>query len=1041
MSNIEQIDFSTLIWVKQELDETLKRAQDALEEYVENPEDENQLQFCATYLHQVQGTLKMVELYGAAMVAEEMEQVVKKIIAKEVDSEKDSFEVLMRGIILLPDYLERIQLGYKDIPMVLLPLVNDLRTVKGDQLLSESALFNPDLSLGMPESKFSSSFTLSPNQLNQVVHKIRSAYQVCFLNWLKDIDVEANLKKIQIIVDKLKTVITPIDEKQLFWVAGGLFEALISGGLEKSVTVKQLAARLDQAIRMLTTPDTTEDRCYKKLTNNLLYYVALADSKDRRVKEIQTFFRLSDFISDDKEIEHAQSSLSGKNRELLESVTNVIKEDLMTIQESLDLYNRNEHGSVADLESFVSSFSKISDTLGIIGIGVARSKIRKDIELLEENIKNDTVLDADTIMHVAETLLFVESALDENILLLGAIKDKFPAEESLIPAAEMKTIMDTLAKESIQNLQRIKQNFVQYMEAPWNKESIKLSPKLLREISGALKMSGYEDVAIEIDKIEQYTSKYMLESDHKPTVDQLDLLAESIASLEYYLEYLSDGIKGEERILDLARSNITLLFETVEKTEKQRQHTQNLDSNLDQMSDDDFDMSDLDDGLSESDSDAGIGYDELLEDSDNIDDLDVEKEEAELIVAFSNDTDDDIKEVFLEEFEEELEHLNSIFPIWKDDFDTQVELLGEIRRIYHTFKGSGRLVGAFAIGDYSWRIEEMINPVLNETHTVNESFLQVMQRSTDILPGLLDALKNETVVPPGYHAVIAAAEKVANGETLQDGIFIETKTEVEAEAEETGELQSDIPAADEDTIHPDNQSDTDESQISVADTDLDTVTTDVEQTDTDDLSVDPVFVEILQQEVEGHLSEITEFLQNIKETGNHNSTEQFIRVIHTLNGAANMASVNSIVEMTAPLELAAKLSHELNIDLDTESVDKISQFREQAFNIMKDLSNNSESSLLTAGIGAYFKGLFEKLDAEKSAAKLIYSEEGSGMDFDLSQFIDEADSSENTGSDIDTTEETELTEYTIDDINVEEDKIIKDESIEYSESADKTDLS
>ncbi|HPI95283.1 MAG TPA: Hpt domain-containing protein, partial [Gammaproteobacteria bacterium] len=96
MSNIEQIDFSTLIWVKKELDETLKKAQSALEEYVENPEDENQLQLCATYLHQVQGTLKMVELYGAAMVAEEMEQVVNKLIAKEVDSEKDAFDVLIR---------------------------------------------------------------------------------------------------------------------------------------------------------------------------------------------------------------------------------------------------------------------------------------------------------------------------------------------------------------------------------------------------------------------------------------------------------------------------------------------------------------------------------------------------------------------------------------------------------------------------------------------------------------------------------------------------------------------------------------------------------------------------------------------------------------------------------------------------------------------------------------------------------------------------------------------------------------------------------
>ena len=35
MSNIEQIDFSTLTWVKTELDETLNRAKDALKAYVQ----------------------------------------------------------------------------------------------------------------------------------------------------------------------------------------------------------------------------------------------------------------------------------------------------------------------------------------------------------------------------------------------------------------------------------------------------------------------------------------------------------------------------------------------------------------------------------------------------------------------------------------------------------------------------------------------------------------------------------------------------------------------------------------------------------------------------------------------------------------------------------------------------------------------------------------------------------------------------------------------------------------------------------------------
>ena len=186
-----------------------------------------------------------------------------------------------------------------------------------------------------------------------------------------------------------------------------------------------------------------------------------------------------------------------------------------------------------------------------------QSKVKEDVKLLEESIMNDSRADEDLIMHVAETLLFVESSLDENIMLLGDMDSSDEASQGkAVLSAEMKKVLDTLAKESINNLQKVKHNFVQFIEEPWNKDPIQPIPKLLKEISGALKMSGFDDVSVEVDKIEKYTNEQMLESEYKPSVDQLNLLAESIASLEYYLEYMSEGVKGEQRVLDLAKSNI-----------------------------------------------------------------------------------------------------------------------------------------------------------------------------------------------------------------------------------------------------------------------------------------------------------------------------------------------------------------------------------------------------------------------------------------------------------------------------------------------------
>ena len=95
----QDIDFTTLNWVKQELDETLKQARQALEAYVDDPADSSLMRFCATYLHQVQGTLRMVELYGAAMVVEEMERVAQCLLDDTIRNKNDAYEVLMRGIV------------------------------------------------------------------------------------------------------------------------------------------------------------------------------------------------------------------------------------------------------------------------------------------------------------------------------------------------------------------------------------------------------------------------------------------------------------------------------------------------------------------------------------------------------------------------------------------------------------------------------------------------------------------------------------------------------------------------------------------------------------------------------------------------------------------------------------------------------------------------------------------------------------------------------------------------------------------------------
>ena len=75
----DAIDTTTLGWIKPELDETLRQARHEIEAFAEDPSDTSRMRFCAGFLHQVHGTLRMVELYAPAMVAEEMERLARAL--------------------------------------------------------------------------------------------------------------------------------------------------------------------------------------------------------------------------------------------------------------------------------------------------------------------------------------------------------------------------------------------------------------------------------------------------------------------------------------------------------------------------------------------------------------------------------------------------------------------------------------------------------------------------------------------------------------------------------------------------------------------------------------------------------------------------------------------------------------------------------------------------------------------------------------------------------------------------------------------------
>ena len=556
-------DYSTLNWVKGEIDQSLEQARLALEEYLENPEDETKLRFCINHIHQVYGTLQVVELYGAALVAEEMEKIAYGLMKNKIDKRNDALEVLMRGTVQLPDYLERLQAGHKDVPIVLLPLLNDLRAASGKKLLSEGVLFVPDLSIVPPKTESSG------EDVSKLARKTRHAYQLGLLGWYRDKNTEFSLKQMASVIKQLRSAVIGQVSQQFFWITSGIVEGLQNAGLDASVSVKLLMGQVDRQIKRLVDGGEQEldNEPPEDLVKNLIYYVATVTSTGKLVTELKDAFNLHGLLPSQQELDEARMSLTGRNAELMRSVTDVIREDLNRVKEIIDIFVRSDGQEISELKSIVDILTQNADTLGVIGLGIARNVVQEQVSIVQGIIDGNQDSNEENMMEVAGSLLYVESALDSLVSQPTPIQPQVSdiTEASVqdvknqLPENDYEVLIDVVISETKTDLAKVKAAIISFIDSPWDHIQLDDIPQLLEEINGSIKMMSLNRASEVMDSCRRYISEKLIGEKNVPTDEELAYLADAITSLEYYLEAYQDKRQNQEKILASAEASLAHL--------------------------------------------------------------------------------------------------------------------------------------------------------------------------------------------------------------------------------------------------------------------------------------------------------------------------------------------------------------------------------------------------------------------------------------------------------------------------------------------------
>ncbi|HMB74455.1 MAG TPA: Hpt domain-containing protein, partial [Gammaproteobacteria bacterium] len=689
---------------------------------------------------------------------------------------EQALEVLLRAVMQLPDYLEHIQSGHHDIPIAILPLLNDIRSVRNQDLFSEKLLFLPDLSMHQKGAEIED-IDEKQNQASKLVaKKLRPVYQLALVNIIKEQSVEESLKKLEKICQTLEERSFSEQVARIWWIIGALIESVSRQQLELGVSIKNLLGKVDALFRVILIIGERGllRRQPIELIKNFLYYIAQPECDGPKTQAIKTAYRLEQFLPSESARSEVLNNIAGPNQALMRTVAEAMKADIESVKSTLEVYVNGDLSRVSALKDLPQEMHVISDTLAMIGLGSQRQLVEAQIDVVKAILDGNKAADEEQLLSMAAELIQIEQALDQMPKRHPVSVSEDSASSSGVSRDyELDSVLTAVVTAGLDNIQKTKNAIIEFIKDSSQRENIDYSIAMMEEARGAMQLLDQPRAVAVVNGLLTYLKGYDIVEFMEAS--RLDALSQVVVSLEYYLEALGEHRSDAEGILDLADTQLQELLANVHIKEE-GEETQMLVL-VDDEEDDDAEAEPWAEEKAEAQGSAetGAGDETLagpeqeqpspepssaepqppaaekpvpsagtitmamppaldtsvmqieeihtLKDQPQRDSrpptadaakpapgdkpsippeemLEVKPVEEELDVLKPG-SDPEILEIYLEEAEEEAQNITRMQKDWVLHPEDE-NAYKNIRRAFHTIKGSGRLVGAMKIGEFAW---------------------------------------------------------------------------------------------------------------------------------------------------------------------------------------------------------------------------------------------------------------------------------------------------------------------------------------------------
>jgi chemosensory pili system protein ChpA (sensor histidine kinase/response regulator) len=440
-------------------------------------------------------------------------------------------------------------------------------------------------------------------------------------------------------------------------------------------------------------------------------------------------------------------------------------------------------------------------------------------------------------------------------------------------------------RECIVNMARIKEAVAHSMEKQREGQVIDQIPQLVRGITAGLLMLGKTRAVEILEGIDRALSQFVRSDGMTLPQEAVDRLADAIVAIEYYMETLQAGRADPWYMLDNAESCLKYLSETqpIPKVEDdgEREHVRTvviIEPTSTTVA-----------ASTQHERTAVLGRQQPQPAQP--------APTPAMVAPVDREIDPEFLELFIEEAKDEIGKLQRLFPLWDENPQDQ-ESLANVRRCFHTLKGSGRMVGAQLIGEFAWSVESLLNRVINKTLDRTPDMMALLRTSVAAVPQLVEQLETGRTPEMDIAKFIEQANNMSG-----------TRPPAPASAP----VQRAAPAPVLTETHVVAQPPAVSPQKK---------TPELAFPEAEPAGMEPGLREIYAKETAGHLATIRRFIAAAEmSAAPHPVTEDLHRSCHTLSGTAKTAGARQGIKIAEPLNRYIRKLYDNSVGLPEAGMD------------------------------------------------------------------------------------------------------------------------